>query len=746
MNPISVKNVVEQTDNERKEILRAFRELQKLCASSMREGDDVIIKKAFDVADKAHSGMRRKSGEPYILHPIAVAQIVAEEIGMGTTSVVCALLHDVVEDTEITLDDIGKMFNKTAAKIIDGLTKIKHINNLTDKSKSPIVQQAENLRKILLTLSDDVRVILVKLADRLHNMRTLKSMPPHKRIRISSETLSIYAPLAHRLGLYAIKTELEDLGLKYTKPEVYQDIAKKLAQTKRDRDSFIKEFIDPLKKIFKEKGIENFKIYGRSKSIHSIWNKIRKKNVEFEDIYDLFAIRLVVDVPREKEKEVCWQAYSIVSDMYRPIVERLRDWVSNPKSNGYESLHTTVMGPDGRLVEVQVRSKRMDEIAERGLAAHWKYKGGRSNGGALDQWLEKVRDVLSNPNSDAVDFMNDFKHNLYDKDLYVFTPNGDLKTMRGGATVLDFAYEIHTAIGKQCIGAKINNKLHPISHKLNNGDQVEIITSKKQKPNKDWLDFAKTSKARTSIKSHLKDEKRKVAEDGRAMFDRKMRSLKTTTTKEMIENLVHYFKQDDVLNFFYNVATKQFDLAQLKDITFVKGKIQNIHEKKVETPIDHEVSLGVNADIDLTLFGGFDKIDYTISPCCKPKPGDSVFGFITISNGIKIHRTACPNAMDMKTKFPYRIIKTKWTSDSANVAFLTGIRITGIDEVGLVNRITNIISDKMNVNMRSIAFDTVDTVFEGNITVFVNSTKELKLLMNELEKVPGVHKVRKYEA
>jgi len=743
MNPIV--NERELTDDQKK-VLRAFKDLLKTCQPQMRSGDKERIVKAFEMANKAHEGMRRKSGEPYILHPIAVAKIVAEEVGMGTASVICALLHDVVEDTELTLEDIEKAFDKSISRIIDGLTKIKIIKDVTDKSKSPIVKQAENLKKILLTLSDDVRVILVKLADRLHNMRTLKSMPEHKQIRISSETLSIYAPLAHRLGLYAIKTELEDLGLKYTQAELYKKIAKKLAQTKRDRDSFIKEFIDPLKKSLEEKGLTKFHVFGRSKSIHSIWNKMRNKNVEFEDIYDLFAIRFVIDVPQDQEKEVCWKAYSIISDRYRPIVERLRDWVSNPKSNGYESLHTTVMGPEGRLVEVQIRSKRMDEIAERGLAAHWKYKGGNSSSGALEQWLTKVRDVLQNHNSDAVDFMNDFKHNLYDKDLYVFTPKGDLKTMRSGATVLDFAYEIHTAVGKQCIGAKINNKLRPISYKLSNGDQVEIITSKKQKPNKDWLDFAKTSKARSSIKSHLKDEKRKIAEDGKGMFERKMRALKASPTRELVEQIAHHFKQNDILNFYYNIAVKKFDLNELKTLTYVGGKIKDVNEQKTNAPIEHEVHLGVNTDVDLMLFGGFDKIDYTIAPCCNPKPGDNVFGFITISSGIKIHRQNCPNATEMTTKFPYRIIKTKWTSNSDEVSFLTGLRITGIDEVGLVNRITNVISSKMSINMRSIAFDTTDNVFEGNITVFVNNTKELKMLMKELKDVSGVHNVKRYEA
>ncbi len=742
------RTFVVPSDDEKKMILKEYRSLIKICRPNLKPGDEARIQKAFEIAMREHEGTRRKSGEPYILHPIEVARIAAEEIGLGATSVICALLHDVVEDTDFTAENIKKELGPKVSRIVEGLTKIKIIKGVTkNKTKDSVAHQAENLKKILLTLSEDVRVILVKIADRLHNMRTLKSMPERKQVRISAETLYIYSPMAHRLGLYAIKTELEDLCLKYMIPETYKEIATKLAQTKRDRDRFIRDFINPLKEKLTDKGIKNFEIFGRSKSINSIFNKIKNKNVEFEEIADLFAIRIVVDVPPEQEKEDCWKIYSLVSDQYRPIVERLRDWISNPKSNGYESLHTTVMGPGGKLVEVQIRSKRMDEIAEKGVAAHWKYKGGKASGNALDNWLERVREALQNQDADAVDFVNDFKHNLYEKDLYVFTPKGDLRTIRGGSTVIDFAFDIHSEVGRKCIGAKIKNKLQPISHKLSNGDQIEIITSKKQKPSKDWLEFAVTSKARTRIKADLKAEKRIIADDGKLIFERKMKSLKEEITRDLIDQIVTFYKQGDALTFFYNIATKQFNVAELKKLSIIGGKIQNIVDRKQnasKTEEEPAQEYEVNTDVDLQIFGGLDNVDYHIAPCCSPKQGDSVFGFITIASGIKIHRQSCPNAKDMKTRYPYRVVKTKWASESKDVSFLTGLRITGIDDVGLVNRLTGVVSRELGVNMRSISFDTVDGVFEGNIAVYVNSTKELNNLIKGLKALDGVHEVRKY--
>ena len=735
---------ISAAEDEKRAIIKAYEELVETLSSSFKEGDADRVEAAFRMAVKAHDGMRRKSGEPYILHPIAVAQIVAGEQGLGPTSVICALLHDVVEDTNITLDEIENAFDGNIRSIVDGLTKIKSVTN---KRKSVVASQAENLKKVLLTMSSDVRVIVIKIADRLHNMRTMKSMPERKQVRIASETLYLYAPLAHRLGLYAMKTELEDLSLKYTMPDIYQDIATKLSQTKRSRDEFISSFIEPVKAVLMDKGIENLDIFGRSKSIHSIWNKMRKKHVDFEDIYDLFAIRVVVDVPLEEEKAECWKIYSIVSDIYRPIHERLRDWISNPKSNGYESLHTTVMGPGGRLVEVQIRSKRMDLIAEKGVAAHWKYKGvTKSADNSLDAWLTQVREVLANPDENAVAFMSDFKHNLYDKDLFVFTPKGELKTLRAGSTVLDFAYSIHTAVGGKCIGAKINNKLVPLSYVLGNGDQVEVLTSKKQKPSDDWLNIAVTSSARNKIRQSLKDEMRVVAEDGKLIFKRKLKNLKTPFTQKLVNELVSYFKQGSSLAFFYNIAMKKFDVNELKRLTFAGGKIQNIVDR---TPTrihpDADLNQGIGSDIDLVIFGGLDNVDYSNAKCCEPKAGDGVFGFITISQGIKIHRSACPNAPEMKARYPYRIVNVKWTKNSSDVAFLVGLRITGIDEVGLVHHLTSVVSKKLKVNMRSISFDTQDNVFDGRMTVYVESTGELKRLIVELKSVQGVHDVKRYE-
>ncbi len=736
--------VVSADAEEKKKIIADFQDLLEVLRPSLKEGGEERVTKAFKMAARAHDGMRRKSGEPYILHPIAVAMIVAKEQGLGATSVICALLHDVVEDTDVSLEEIENAFNPEIKSIVDGLTKIKGVTN---KKQSVVASQAENLKKVLLTMSNDVRVIVIKIADRVHNMRTMKSMPERKQVRIASETLYLYAPLAHRLGLYAMKTELEDLSLKYTMPEIYKDIAKKLSQTKRSRDAFIKEFIEPVKDLLEEKEVKNFDIFGRSKSIHSIWNKMRKKHVEFEDIYDLFAIRVVLDVPEEEEKAECWKVYSIMTDIYRPIVERLRDWISNPKSNGYESLHTTVMGPKGRLVEVQIRTKRMDMIAEKGVAAHWKYKGSsKTADNNLDAWLNMVREVLANPDENAVAFMSDFKHNLYDKDLFVFTPKGELKTLRGGSTVLDFAYSIHTAIGGTCIGAKINNKLVPLSHVLGNGDQVEILTSKKQKPSDSWLQIAVTSSARSKIRTAIKDEMRVVALDGKEMFKRKLKSLKTPYSEELVNELTSYFKQGSSLAFFYNIATKKFDLNELKQLTFAGGRIQNIVDRGPQRiHPDADLNQGIGSDIDLMIFGGLDNVDYSTAKCCTPKAGDSVFGFITISQGIKIHRTACPNAKEMKGRYPYRIVNVKWNKDSDDVAFLVGLRIRGIDEVGLVHRITSIVSNKLNVNMRSISFDTQDNVFEGRLTVFVKNNMELNRLIEELKRDQGVHDVKRYD-
>ncbi|MFK7908174.1 MAG: bifunctional (p)ppGpp synthetase/guanosine-3',5'-bis(diphosphate) 3'-pyrophosphohydrolase [Chitinophagales bacterium] len=724
---------------EEPEVVEACKNLLKVC-DPVSDADRNRIERAITVAYEAHKGMMRKAGGPYILHPIEVAQIVATEVGLGATSVICALLHDVVEDTDLTLEDLQREFGVKVADIVDGLTKIKVYN------KSWVAQKAENFKKILFALGKDVRVILIKLADRLHNMRTMDAMPAKKQELIASETLFLYTPIAHRLGLYSIKSELEDLSIKYTQREVYKDIAKKLSQTKRSREKFIKEFIEPVNKKLKEGGIGEFQIYGRPKHIFSIMNKMKNKGVPFEEIYDLFAIRIIIDADDKEGKGLCWKAYSIVTDLYRPNPGRLRDWISNPKSNGYESLHTTVMSPGGKWVEVQIRTLVMNEIAEKGVAAHWKYKGGRAEG-KFDDWLQKVREYLQNPQGTAVDLLHDFRHNLYVNNIYVFTPNGDVRTLPSGATILDFAFDIHTDLGCMCIGAKIDGKLYPISHKLGSGDQIEIITSKKQRPSEDWLNTTVTSKARTKIKQVLKGEKRKIAEMGKEILQRKLKNLiKTQMTNNLIDELAQHYKFNDRLEFLYQIAQKKFDLSQLKKLNIVGDKIVVAKENK-PVPINVEevnVPTKVADDVDINIFEGFaDHIDYHIANCCKPVPGDMVFGFITVGKGISIHQQNCSNAQDLSSRYPYRIVKIKWAKATKNVMFLTHIRISGVDDIGLVNKLTSIISNDLKINMRSISLDATDGLFEGNIEIYLNDNKELMLLTRKLEEVEGIHKIER---
>ncbi|MVZ67215.1 RelA/SpoT family protein [Sphingobacterium sp. DK4209] len=722
---------------ENKEIRKRYRALLRACKPTLQKGDKQQIRKAFDLALESHKDMRRKSGEPYIYHPIAVAQIAAEEIGLGTTSIVCALLHDVVEDTSVTLQDIEEQFGKKVVRIIDGLTKI---SGIFDPNSS---MQAENFRKMLLTLADDVRVILIKLADRLHNMRTMEFMARHKQLKIASETSYLYAPLAHRLGLYAIKSELEDLSMKYTDPDTYKFIAKKLNEKKAEREKFIGDFIGPINGILKEEGI-NASVFGRPKSIHSIWNKMRKKSIPFEEVYDLFAIRIIIDTEAEKEKTECWKVYSIVTDLYRPNPDRLRDWVSSPKANGYESLHTTVMGPRGQWVEVQIRTRRMNEIAEKGFAAHWKYKESNSDNG-LDQWIQKVRDILSNPESNAMDFVDDFKMNLFSDEIFIFTPKGTLVQLPNGATTLDFAFEIHTDIGATCIGAKVNHKLVPLSHELQNGDQVEIITSSKQTPKEDWLNFVVTAKAKSKIKSSLKEEKRRVAEDGKEILERKLKSLKITYNTENINKIANYFKFPSSQELFYNVAKGTIDIKNLREFVAAE-RSEDANQNQFQAHISGLVEK-INKKDDTILIGDdYQKVDYTLAPCCNPIPGDDIFGFLTVNDGIKIHRTSCPNASKLMANYGYRILKAKWASLHNNVAFLTGLRIVGIDDVGLVNKITTVISQDFHVNIRSLSISSNDGIFEGDIMVFVNDVGQLDSLFKHLKQIPGITGVTRYES
>ncbi|MEX0812245.1 MAG: bifunctional (p)ppGpp synthetase/guanosine-3',5'-bis(diphosphate) 3'-pyrophosphohydrolase [Chitinophagales bacterium] len=730
-----------ERQQENKEILKQYRQLLRVIKPQLQKGDKQLIRQAFETAMEAHKEMRRKSGEPYIMHPLAVAQITADEIGLGPISVVCALLHDVVEDTELTLEDIQRDFGSNVAKIIDGLTKISGVFDLQTSA------QAENFRKLLLTLTDDVRVILIKIADRTHNMRTMGSMPRHKQLKIASETAFLYAPLAHRLGLYAIKSELEDLSMKYTEAEVYKMIAKKLNETKRERSRYINEFIKPLKARLQDSGLK-FDIVGRPKSIHSIWSKMKKKGVEFEEVYDLFAVRIIIDVLPEKEKSECWRVYSLVTDTYRPNPGRLRDWVSTPKANGYEALHITVMGPKGKWVEVQIRTERMDEIAEKGYAAHWKYKEDSADN-MLDDWLTRIRELLQNPESSALDFVNDFKLNLFSDEIYVFTPKGQLRILPKGATSLDFAFDIHTDIGAKCIGAKVNHKLVPLSYKLRNGDQVEIITSRKQKPTEDWLNLVVTGKAKAKIKSSLKDEKRAIAEDGKEILKRKLKGLKAPWSETLVHEITSFYSYKTSLDLFYNIAQQKVDLSKLNNVKIVKDQIidqkkndEIVLEEKEES-VEDSIRNKLQKNAELLIFDeSADNIDHKFAPCCNPIPGDDVFGFITVNEGIKIHKTSCPNAVQLMSNYGYRIVKTKWTKQHG-IAFLTEVKVSGLDDVGIMNKITTIISGELKLNMQSLSIDGKDGIFEGLIKVYVNNTEELDQLINKLKSVDGILSVNR---
>ena len=730
-------------DQEKKLILREYRALLRSLKPKLKAGDKELIRSAFEMAAAAHKTMRRKSGEPYILHPLAVARICSEEIGLGVRSTICALLHDTVEDTDIALEDIEREFGAEIARIVDGLTKI---SNVVDVNAS---RQAENFKKILLTLTDDPRVILIKLADRLHNMRTLDSMKREKQLKIASETVYVYAPLAHRMGLYTIKTELEDLAMKYLEPEEYREIARKLSETKRERSRYINEFIKPLKDKLDRAGGFDFEIYGRPKSIHSIWNKMRKKGVAFEEVYDLFAIRVILNSPPEKEKEDCWKVYSMITDEYNPSPERLRDWLSNPKSNGYEALHTTVMGPQGKWVEVQIRSKRMNEIAEKGLAAHWKYKEGAADESRFDKWFQQIREVLNAEDNDSVDFLQDFKTSFLADEIYVYTPKGDVKMLPVGSTALDFAFSIHSAIGTQTIGAKVNHKLVPISHKLRSGDQVEIITSSKQKPNEDWLGIVVTAKARTKIKDSLKEEKRKIADEGKYTVQRKLESFGAGYNQHNIDVLTTFYKLASSLDFFYQVAVRNIDLKELKEFQVLGDRLEPPKPVKpvVENRQGETTAPAVpRKDTELIIFGeSSDRIVYTLANCCKPIPGDDVFGFVSVGKGLTIHRTNCPNAAKLMANYGHRVVKTKWAKNK-EISFLTGVRIVGMDDVGVINKITNLISGELKLNINALTIEAKEGLFEGNIRIYVHDKEELEELASRLMQLNGIHTVVRYDA
>ncbi len=731
-----------ELEEEKKEIVRRYRKLLRHAKPLLKDGDAKLIKKAFNTSLDAHKNMRRRSGEPYIFHPLAVAEICVVEIGLGTTSIISALLHDVVEDTEMEIEDIERLFGSKVAKIIDGLTKI---SGVFDYGTS---QQAENFRKMLLTLSEDVRVILVKLADRLHNMRTLGSMPRHKQLKVSSETIYLYAPLAHRLGLYSIKSELEDLYLKYTEPVKYQEIVDKIYATKSSRDRFIRNFINPIQKELNRRKFK-FNIKGRPKSIYSIWSKMNKQNIPFEQVYDLFAIRIILKAKPELEKSACWEVYSIVTDYYQPNPDRLRDWISTSKSNGYESLHTTVMSKTGTWVEVQIRTTRMDDIAEKGYAAHWKYKDNNaaSNESGLEIWINKVREMLDQSNTSAIEFVDEFKHNLFNEEVFVFTPKGELKKLPGGSTALDFAFEIHTQIGAKCIGAKVNQKLVPINYKLKIGDQVEILTSKKQKPSDDWLNFVVTSKARQRIKDELKEQKKSDALEGKEIVLRKLKQIKLDLTNEIVDKLLNLFNLKSALDLYYLVGTGKIDPKNIKKIKNPVEKRPAFVPQKISdaASVEKQIKAATGETRDILLIGeDMDIIPYTLSPCCNPIAGDDVFGFVTTHEGIKIHRINCPNATELLSKHGHRVVKAKWTSQS-EVSFLAGLKIRGTDRVGIINDVSKIISDELKVNMRSVSIESENGIFEGSIQLYVHDTTHLELLKKKLEKLKGVEEVLRFD-
>lgn len=727
-------------EQENKAIAREYKELLRISYQTLSEDDKKLIRKAFDVAVDAHKDQRRKSGEAYIFHPIAVAKIVASEIGLGATSIAAALMHDVVEDTDITVEDIEKMFNPKIAKIVEGLTKIAQV-----KTDNEISMQAENFRKMLLTLNDDVRVILIKIADRLHNMQTMESMVDYKQAKIASETLYIYAPLAHRLGLYNIKNQLEDLGLKYTEPEIYNDIVSKIKETKEQQDEYIKSISDVLKESLDAEGID-YIIKGRPKSIFSIRKKMLAQGVSFDEVYDKFALRIIYKAAPSEEKFLAWKIYSIVTDHYRPSPSRLRDWISSPKSTGYEALHITVMGPKGRWVEIQVRSERMDEIAEKGYAAHYKYKQGGNEEHGLDTWLNLLKEALENASTNAVDFVEDFKLNLYSKEIYVFTPKGEIKSLPKGATSLDFAFSIHSEIGIRTRGTRVNGKLVPLNHVLNSGDQIEIITSPNQKPTSHWLDYVTTSRAKTKIKNVLNENTKKTAEDGKELLTRKLRHLKVTLNETTVNELVNYFKLKTSLDLFYRVGIGAIDNQQLKDyaaqksntfMNFFKNKIKRSPTANPEIINKPEIS----NNYDMLVFGKEqDKLDYKLATCCNPIPGDDVFGFVTINEGIKVHKKDCPNAISLQSNYAYRIIKAKWI-DSTQQEFKAILNITGMDTLGLTNELTKVISNNMHVNIQSISLSGDAGIFNGQVVVVVQNNTILKKLIENIKKIDGIDKV-----
>lgn len=723
------------TAQESKDIAQAYKELLRVSYQALSDEDKKLIRKAFDMAVDAHKEQRRKSGEPYIFHPIAVAKIVAQNIGLDATSIAAALLHDVVEDTPITIENIAEIFGDTIAKIVKGLTKISDLSRDTDVSF-----QAENFRKMLLTLNDDVRVILIKIADRLHNMQTMDSMPSYKQQKIASETLFIYAPLAHRVGLYNIKTELEDLGLKYTEPEQYYEIFSKIEGSKEEQMRYIEEFSNTVKVALDKEKIEYY-IKGRPKSIYSIYKKMTSKKIPFEEVYDKFAIRIIYKSDPDNEKFLAWKIYSIVTDYFRPNPTRLRDWLSSPKSTGYEALHITVVGPQNKWVEVQIRSERMHEIAEKGYAAHFKYKHGEQKERGIEQWLNRLQEVLENNEANAVEFVQEFKMNLYADEIFIFTPNGEIKSLPKGATPLDFAFSIHTEVGMHTRGAKVNGKLVPLNYKLRSGEQVEIITAENAIPNPNWLDYATTTKAIAKIKGALKENRKKIAEEGKEILRRKLKQLKITLDEKVTNDLVTFFKTKTSQDIFYQMATGEINNQMLKNFVSSRStSIFNFFRKKAATYTASEKAKESH-QYDMIVFGKDEQVlDYSFSKCCTPIPGDEIFGYIAVNGGsIKVHKKDCPNALSMFSNFAYRITPAKWVK-STEREFETTIKIIGVDRKGLAAEIANYITHN-GLGMNNIQLTSKAGIFEGEITLLVSNTESLNSLLEGLRKLNGVEKV-----
>ena len=724
-------------EEENKAIAREYKELLRISYQTLSDEDKKLIRLAFDTAVDAHKNQRRKSGEPYIFHPIAVAKIVASQIGLDAIAIASALLHDVVEDTDYTIEDIERLFGNTVAHIVEGLTKISSMSREND-----ISLQAENFRKLLLTMNDDVRVILIKIADRLHNMQTMDSMADYKQAKIASETLYIYAPIAHRIGLYNIKTELEDLALKYTDPERYNSILNKMEESKEEQQEYIEAFTKIVETSLTQQKIDYY-IKGRPKSIYSIYRKMESQGVSFEEVYDKFAIRIIYKSEPAEEKFLAWKIYSIVTDHFRPNPTRLRDWISSPKSTGYEALHITVMGPKGKWVEVQIRSERMHEIAEKGYAAHFKYKHGDQKEEGIEMWLNRLQEVFENSEANAVDFVEDFKLNLYSKEIFVFTPNGEIKSLPKGATPLDFAFSIHTGVGLKTRGAKVNNKLVPLNYVLKSGETVEIITAENAKPTKNWLNYATTAKARSKIKNALKEETKAVAAEGKEILVRKLKQLKVTLNEEVMNELVSYFKTKTSLDIYYQVGTGEISNQMLKEFVSHRTSFFGLFKNKVVKKTTDEPIYSPNVHYDSIVFGKEEEsLDYTFSKCCNPIPGDPIFGCVTINEGVKVHKKTCPNAISMQSNYAYRIIQAKWVkSDERD--FKVSLKISGIDRDGLISDISKVILDSKFVKLTNINIDTEGNVFSGKVSISINNNATLKKLMQDIKNIKGVDKVNR---